>query len=531
MAEPQSWEEMADDESVAESWPEHVAEHGLPAVPPKPNADPWKKRLADAGLVPLPTPRRVITAAPTDADDDRERAYALGALRGECNELSSTHTGRNHRLNVAAYTLAAFINTGALSRQEAEDDLTDAACAASLLGDHPLTDDEIAATLRSGLDSGATNGLTRYAPPEQDDVIEVARGALSGGDRPAGGDVPTDDPPKRPWQPVDLDPVLSGQWEPPTPSVGRRSDGVGEFYPGKVHTIASESEAGKTWMALAATTEELRRGNSVAYFDFEDDEGGVVGRLLTMQVAPEVIRRLFHYVRPTEALGGGVNLDDLRALVMTQRPVLVIIDGITEAMTMHGLNPSDNKDIATFGRILPRRLANAGPAVVCLDHVVKATDARGRYALGGVHKLNGLDGAAFILENREPFGIGLTGRSTILIAKDRPGQLRKHAQRRKDGLHTFAELIVTSHHASYVEWEIRPETARGEEFMPTTLMSKISDALAEHGPMPQRQILVSVKGKRQYAIDALALLQRDGYVSIESPHRLLKSYPDGGETP
>lgn len=48
------------------------------------------------------------------------------------------------------------------------------------------------------------------------------------------------------WEPVDLADVLDGTWKPPEPTVGRRSDGVGLFYPGKKHTISSESEAGKT---------------------------------------------------------------------------------------------------------------------------------------------------------------------------------------------------------------------------------------------------------------------------------------------
>ena len=71
---------------------------------------------------------------------------------------------------------------------------------------------------------------------------------------------------------------------------------------------------------------------------------------------------------------------------------------------MHGLNPSDNKDIAEFGNILPRKLTNAGCAGLCLDHVPKSAENRGRYAIGGVHKLNGLDGAAYTMEAREPFG-------------------------------------------------------------------------------------------------------------------------------
>jgi AAA domain len=344
----------------------------------------------------------------------------------------------------------------------------------------------------------------------------------------AAGDVVTEtEAADRSWRRVNLDAVLSGQWKPSEPTVGRRHDGVGLLYPGKVHTVASESEAGKTWLLLAAAFEELSNGNAVLYIDFEDDEGGVVGRLLALQVSPQAIRDRFHYVRPAEGIGALGNVDDLRDIVVGNRPTLAVIDGVTEAMTMHGLDPLSNRDIAAFGRILPRRLAAAGCATVCLDHVSKAPDSRGRYALGGVHKLNGLDGAAFLLESVEPFGIGLTGRSAVVIAKDRPGQLRKHGQRRKDGLYTFAELVVTSHDVSYSEFEIRPSAApREDEFRPTHLMAKISSALNEHGPMPQRQILATVKGKRQYAVDALALLQRDGYVSNETPHSLLRAYPD-----
>ncbi len=330
------------------------------------------------------------------------------------------------------------------------------------------------------------------------------------------------------WGRVDLGPVLSGQWQPPEPTVGRRNDGAGLFYPGKVHTIASESEAGKTWLALAVAFGELQAGRSVLYVDFEDDEGGIVGRLLALQTPPEAIRDRFAYVRPTEAIGAGVNLTDLGAVVSAHRPTFAVIDGVTEAMTMHGLNPNDNSDVATFGRILPRRLATAGAATVCLDHLPKATDNRGRYAIGGVHKLNGVDGAALLLEGRDPFGIGLTGRSTIRIAKDRPGQLRARGERGKDGLYTFGELELTSHDVSYSEFEIKPAAAVAgrDEFRPTHLMAKISRALNEHGAMSQRQILATVGGKRQYAVDALALLQRDGFVSVKTPHELLRAFSE-----
>ena len=93
-------------------------------------------------------------------------------------------------------------------------------------------------------------------------------------------------------------------------------------------------------------------------------------------------------------------------------------------MVLHGLNPIDNRDVAVFISKLPRLIAASGPATVCLDHVPKAEEARGRYAIGGVHKLNAIDGAAYVLETRDPIDVNRTGRSTILVSKDRPGQLR-----------------------------------------------------------------------------------------------------------
>jgi AAA domain len=158
----------------------------------------------------------------------------------------------------------------------------------------------------------------------------------------------------------------------------------------------------------------------VLYIDFEDDEGGVVGRLLALGADPAWIRARFCYLRPTIALNAPIHAADLSEVISNHRPTLAVIDGITEAMTIHGFNPNDNKDIATFGRSLPRPLANCGLATVCLDHVAKNPDGRGCYAIGGVHKLNGIDGAAFILENREPFGIDLTGRSAMLSPRTGP---------------------------------------------------------------------------------------------------------------
>lgn len=330
---------------------------------------------------------------------------------------------------------------------------------------------------------------------------------------------------RRTWTPVDLADVLEGRHESPHPTVGARDDGAGLFYPGRMHTIASESEGGKTWLALAAAWHELDAGRAVAYLDFEDDEGGVVGRLLTLGADPSAIRDRFAYLRPEDSVEALGNRDDLTQVLGDLRPTLTVLDGVTEAMSLHGLEIKENSDVARFGQLLPRWIADRGPAVVALDHVTKDKEGRGRYAIGAVHKLNGVNGAAYLLENRTPFGIGVTGRSTVRIAKDRPGQLRRHALPHTSGLHWFADLVVTSHSEKVATVELAPPTERIEDFRPTVLMTKVAAALDEHGALPQRRLCTAVGGKRDNAIAALNFLILDGYVTEKTPHELIKPYP------
>jgi hypothetical protein len=334
---------------------------------------------------------------------------------------------------------------------------------------------------------------------------------------------------RRTWQPVDLTDVLDGRYQRPQPTVGARADGAGLFYPGRMHTVASESEGGKTWLALAAARHELNAGRAVVYLDFEDDEGGVIGRLLLLGTDKTAIRDRFAYLRPEESVEALGNRDDLTQVFGDLRPTLAVLDGVTEAMSLHGLEMKDNTDVARFGQLLPRWMADQGPATVALDHVVKDRESRGRYAIGGVHKLNGLNGAAYMLENRQPFGIGVTGRSTIRIAKDRPGQLRRHALPTTAGQHWYGDLVLTSHSEAVAEIELAAPIERSEAFRPTVLMAKIAAALEQHGPLSQRRILTAVGGKRDTAISALHFLQLDGYVSEKTPHELLKPYPEAAQ--
>ncbi|MFJ1536373.1 AAA family ATPase [Streptomyces mirabilis] len=338
------------------------------------------------------------------------------------------------------------------------------------------------------------------------------------------------------WRPRNLDDVLNGTYQPPIPTVGRRDDGVGLFYPGRMHSIVGESEGGKTWFALMAVAAELAAGNAVVFIDFEDDAPGVVGRLLALGADRAHIRDRFAYIRPEDPLNVGFNRHEVGQALHDLRPTFVPVDGVTEGMAMHGMELKDNTDVAKFGRLLLRPIAEMGPAVATLDHVVKSSENRGRYAIGGVHKLNGLNGAMYVLENRKPFGVGLTGKSTVRIAKDRPGQLRRHALPHSSGLHWFADFALKSHDELFAEAFLYPPIESEGPFRPTAVMHKVAAALAAApDALSVRGVQDRVGGGKEIVRTALARLVDEGYASVESGprgaqmHRLAKPFTEVGE--
>lgn len=373
-----------------------------------------------------------------------------------------------------------------------------------------------------------------HDPTGKWDYPEVDVAALYDGlSEPAGAasnDVP-DDADARPvnvfersWRPVDLTPVLDRTWTPISATVGARTDGQAVLYPGRVHTLASETEAGKTWLALSLARDELDAGNHVVYLDFEDDEGGIAGRLLAIGTARDTIRNRFHYLRPATALGTGIHRDDLHA-VLDQGPTLVILDGITAAMTLHGFDVISNRDVAAFAQILPATIAATGPAVLLLDHVTKSSETRGRYALGAVHKLNGVTGASLLLDVVAPIRIGSTGRSRIRIAKDRPADLRRHALPSLDGtgLDWFADLVVESHGDDFVEVTIEPPNPRvasPARKRPTVYMKRVSDVLEGVAvPLSQRDILARVTGNASHIRSAIAAMVDEEFIRTSAGPR------------
>ena len=314
------------------------------------------------------------------------------------------------------------------------------------------------------------------------------------------------------WSPVDLEPVFAGEHLDPPPTMLRRTDGIALFYDGAVHTVSGESESGKTWLCLLAALQIIEAQRNVVFLDFEDRADRVIGRLLGLGATFTQLRDHFEYIRPDRPLDDHGRAQLAPAVTATD---LVILDGVTEAMTMHGFDLNSNADSATFQALLPRWIADHGPAVAMIDHVVKDKEKQDRFALGAQHKLAGIDGAAYIVKMIQPFGRRKRGLAKIEVAKDRPGHVREHtfgktiAEFSLDA--TASDVVLTALLTPPGADSGRP----GQPFEPTHLMEKISRYVQANPGLSKKAIEDVMNGKAATKRLALELLVTRGYISTK----------------
>lgn len=349
--------------------------------------------------------------------------------------------------------------------------------------------------------------------------------------------IPSDDQPT--WAPIDLEDALNGTFRVDPPAYMVRSDGIALLYPGKVHSMQGESESGKSMIAQAEVGEALKQGAMCLYIDFESDQGTVVNRLLNMGCTADEIRTGLHYIRPDFDPRGTMNERDAFNSIMRTPYRLAIIDGVTEAFAIFGVKSVDNDEVTTWGRHVPKRIADTtGAAVLLIDHVTKSEEGRGRFAIGAQSKMSYLTGASYTIEPLEPIGVGIAGKLAIRVGKDRPGLVRPHggAYRKNDRTQPIATAIIDSTTPGTIHYSLQPhadgpETA-SNDWKPTAVMEQVSTAIQDAGkPLSFRAIEATVRGKRTTIEAALASLVDLGHIRIEPGprnshlHHLINPYP------
>jgi hypothetical protein len=334
---------------------------------------------------------------------------------------------------------------------------------------------------------------------------------------------PPDDTPQEPqrtptsWAPVDLTDALAGA-DIPAPELWKRSDGTPLIYRARVHWFQGESESCKSWAAQIIAATELNAGNDVLYIDFEDDERGVVARLRTLGAAVDAIAAHLIYLRPDEALKDrqGRYTDgwlDFTPLLEATQYSLGIIDGVTEAMTTEGLELISNADIATWMRLLPKRIAATGTAVICIDHVTKAVDGRGRYAIGGQHKLAGVTGAAYLFTTLRPLARAagtepVEAAIDVSVTKDRPGYVRGRSPEGKVGT-----LAITAYPDGDISTVLDPPGRR--DTADIALIGRILSFLDDYDGSSTNSIEKGVEGNAARIREALRGAKERNWIRID----------------
>lgn len=316
------------------------------------------------------------------------------------------------------------------------------------------------------------------------------------------------------WKPIALSDYYDGLFHEVKANILTRTDGKSLIYAGKVHSIYGESESGKSWVAQIATAEMLRADKKVIYIDFESDPQDIVKRLKALGVSRANLLQYFTYIRPESARSASDPYWE--AILEPESAHLVIIDGVTESLTMWGGETVDNDSITKWMRQFPRTVANkSGAAVVLIDHITKNSETRGRFAIGGQAKLATIDGAAYIVEPIEVLSPGRVGSLTIRVTKDRIGDVRASAGmwRKSDRTQEAAVLTIDSTQPQ-MQYVIGAPTSEDElnERTEFKKMSEMAEFIHNHPGCSRRELNEGVRGDKSLIGERLETLIARGFV-------------------
>lgn len=227
---------------------------------------------------------------------------------------------------------------------------------------------------------------------------------------------------------TDIAALLSGDLPPaPTPVYGIRDDGRGLFYADQVNLVFGDPEGGKTWVALATATEDLRPGMNgrVLVMDLDHNGAGpTVTRLLALGADREALAdpTRFLYVEPEDRLHALTVVADMQSW----KPTVVVVDSLGELIPLFGSSSNSADDFTTVHSTILKPLAKAGACVLVIDHLSKGSDSR-TFGPGGTSaKRRAVGGVSLRVRVKDAFTPGKGGSAYLSVNKDRHGGLREH---------------------------------------------------------------------------------------------------------
>lgn len=344
----------------------------------------------------------------------------------------------------------------------------------------------------------------------------------------------------RAWAPVDMGPYLDGTFTPPAAGLLARTDGVGLFYPGLVHWVYGESESGKSWVCQITVARVLLAGGTALYIDHESDPSAVGDRLVALDVPVPRLLEGLTYVNPDTSSRHEPNT---YAELLSRPYDVAVVDGVTMGVNLDQMSSMDNDEVADWIRRIPRQIARkTGAAVLCVDHVTKDKDGRGRFPIGAQAKIMGIDGAGYLVEPETAIRKGAKGEIVLRVAKDRPSGVRPHAGEWRQGDRTqeAARVVLDATDPEHLGVDVRPPAGLGgagdatsTKFKATVYMERVSRFLqTTEGEVSTKAIESNVNGKAVFIRHALEDLTLLGYVTRhEGPrnsilYRFVKRYTE-----
>jgi hypothetical protein len=179
------------------------------------------------------------------------------------------------------------------------------------------------------------------------------------------------------WQPLNL---TADEYAKPTepPAI------LGLIYRGKRHGISGPPESAKTLLALAIGLEWYRAGlGRFALIDFE--QGAATTRLLLEELGATKDELADIYYVEADAPPTPTDIN----MMLPAGVTLAIVDAAAGAYDASGLDDNKRADVERFARTWIVPLWQVGCTTLLLDHVVKNSETRGRYAIGSERKALG----------------------------------------------------------------------------------------------------------------------------------------------
>jgi hypothetical protein len=293
--------------------------------------------------------------------------------------------------------------------------------------------------------------------------------------------------------------------------VGRIAAGIPprEFVPGggdwllvgKRYLLVAKAGSGKSLVALVVAVDVVGAGGTVAIVDVENGEDEYARRLDDVLRArgdeglEDACRdRLRYYAYPR--LSGSWGEDEWAAAF--EGVDLVVFDSSRLILSAHGLAEDSNDDYASFAdsRLVP--LSQAGTATLVLDNTGHDQDrARGAKAKDDLNEV------VYLVKVAERFGRDVSG--AVRLARHRDRFDLPRALKVPLGGGTYGPVAVDDT-ATDVE---------REDFRPTTLMERITEALELDPGLSVTKLREAVPGNTRAKDHALRLLVAEGYVRVE----------------